>query len=236
MKSAALESLEALLGAKKLAGTLTPAWATPAGVSPTGIPQLDVELGGGWRRGEISELIGGRSTGRTIVLARTLSAATAAGGVVALVDALDRLDPRSMAMAGVDLHRLLWIRGPALTVELSRPTLVDEALHRAIRAFDLVIRAGGFSVVALDLADIPPRSVRALPWATWLRLAHANEGRPTSGVLVGDGPMGRSARGASVTLTGKAIWKGASRQSRQLEGFEIRQLAPPVLTQPQPQA
>ena len=43
-----------------------------------------------------------------------------------------------------------------------------------------------------------------LPWATWMRLAHANEGRPTAGVLVGQAPMGRSARGATLALEARA--------------------------------
>jgi hypothetical protein len=199
-------------------------------VCSSGVPALDEQIGGGWRQGELSEVTGSRSTGRTSVLLATLAAATSRGGVAALVDATDRLDPRSAAAAGVDLARLLWVRGPALTMELARPMpprpMMEEAVHRAIRAFDLILRAGGFSVAALDLADVPPRVVRALPWATWLRLAHANEGRPTSGLLIGEAPMGRSARGVSVALSGSPIWIGASDQSRQLEGIQIRTDAP----------
>jgi RecA/RadA recombinase len=84
----------------------------------TGLGALDAMLGGGWRRGEVSELIGARSTGRTSVLFATLAAATARGDVVGLVDALDRFDPASAAAAGVDLDRVLWVRGPTLTAEL----------------------------------------------------------------------------------------------------------------------
>lgn len=223
MESAALERLETLLDARKLGRTLTSAWAVPSiEVVSTGLRELDEQLGGGWRQGEISELMGGRSTGRTTVLAATLAAATAAGGVVALVDAIDRLDPLTVAGAGVDLSRLLWVRGPSLTAEMARAAVIEEAIYRAIRAFDLIVRAGGFAVVALDLADVPWRSVRTLPWATWLRLAHANEGRPTAGLLVGDGPMGRSARGVSVSLAGKAVWRGDSNQRREFRGIEIR--------------
>ena len=40
-----------------------------------------------------------------------LAAATARGELVALVDALDMFDVESAAAAGVDLDRLLWIRG-----------------------------------------------------------------------------------------------------------------------------
>jgi RecA/RadA recombinase len=225
MTSAARERLQALLGARKLAGTLTSASfrALPdVRVVSTGVSWLDKRLGGGWRQGEISELVGTRSSGKTGLLAASLTAITARGGVAALVDAFDRLDPLSLAQAGADLGRVLWVRGPAMTVEHARPSLIEAALVRAIRAFDLAIRAGGFSLVALDLTDVPTRYVRRLPWATWQRLAHANEGRPTVGLLVGNGSMGRSARGTSVTLTTTTRWIGTSDQSRRFGGFADR--------------
>jgi hypothetical protein len=219
------ERLEALLDARKLGGALRPIWAlggTNVRVISTGVPQLDQTLGGGWRQGEISELVGGRSAGKTSVLLASLTAATAEGGVAAIVDAVDRLDPASLQDRGADLRRMLWVRGAAITIELARPALIEEAVSRAVRAFDLILRAGGFSLVALDLSDVPSRYVRALPWATWKRLAYANEGRPTVGLIVGQEPMGRSARGVSIALTTSPVWTGTSDQSRRFGGFETR--------------
>jgi hypothetical protein len=227
------EQLEALLDARRLGGALRPVWAlggTNVRVTSTGVPWLDQALGGGWRQGEISEIVGGRSTGKTSVLLASLTAATAEGGVAAIVDAVDRLDPVSLlsvgrgeaACAGVDPSRLLWVRGAAITIEMARPAFIEEVVSRAVRAFDLIIRAGGFSLVALDLSDVPSRYVRALPWATWKRLAHANEGRPTVGLIVGQEPMGRSARGVSIALTTVPVWTGTSDQSRRFVGFENR--------------
>ena len=75
-------------------------------------------------------------------------------------------------------------------------------------------------LAALDLADVPGRYVRLLPPATWLRLAHANEGRATAGLLVGEAPMGRSARGVSLALDGqRAVWEGKSPQQRAMKRF-----------------
>jgi recombination protein RecA len=227
MKSASVSRLESLLQARRLDGTLTRTWLPEAGVSaiPSGVAAVDRALGGGWRRGEVSELIGPRSSGRTTVLLSTLAAATADEGVVGLVDAVDRFDPASASEAGVDLNRVLWVRGPALTVESARPDSLDRAVHQAIRAVDLIVRAGGFSVVALDMADVPPRHVRALPWTTWLRLAHTNEGRDTVCLLVGDAPMGKSARGASVRLAATPRWTGTSAQSRRFVSLDIHVVA-----------
>jgi RecA/RadA recombinase len=233
MKSSALARLESLLQSRKLDTTL--AWTSPGPVAidaiPTGVPAVDAVLrDGGWRRGEVSELIGPRSSGRTTVLVSTLAAAARQGEVVALVDALDRFDPVTAAAAGLDLERVLWIRGCTTTVDRVRRgrrtgagrSMLFDALQRSVRALDLVIRAGGFAVAALDVADVPARVLRELPWTTWMRLAHANEGRRTVCLLVGDAPMGKSARGASVRLAASPQWAGDSLQSRRFAGLGIR--------------
>ena len=57
------------------------------------------------------------------------------------LDPADALDPLSVRAAGVDLSRLLWIR----------PTGRD-ALKQALQAADMVLDAGGFAALVLDLA------------------------------------------------------------------------------------
>jgi recombination protein RecA len=225
MASATLTKLESLLAARKLDSTLarkdSDAQAT---LVTTGIKSLDASLGAGWRRGEVSEILGGASTGRASVLCATLAAATARGELVALVDTFDRVDPITAAATGLDLSRVLWVRGPSLTPSAAmsrRDSLVESAVLRAVRACDLILRAGGFGVVALDLAGAPARALRDLASSTWMRLAHANAGQQTVCLLVGEQPMGRSARGVSVRLTSSGRWSGASPQSRRFAGFEI---------------
>jgi hypothetical protein len=216
MPSLAVERLESALQARHFDRTLISHRLPGGRVASTGWPSLDTALGGGWAQGDLSEAIGRRSSGRTSLLHATLAAATQRGAVVALVDAVDRFDPRSAAAAGVDLDRLLWIRGPALTAEQARLTLVEQAVTKAVRAFDLVIRAGGFAVAAIDLADLSPRVVGALPMATWMRIARVNSGRDTAGLLIGDAPMGRSAGGVSIRLSADGAWTGASAQQHRL--------------------
>jgi len=217
MPSASVAALESLLTTGQFAHTLIRPWAVdaPARVLSTGLSVLDGMLAGGWRQGELSELVGPPSSGRTSVCAASLAAATARGGLAAVVDAMDQLDPRLAAGAGCDLERVLWVRGPSLTVAATRP-LLDRALRQAVRAFDLIVRAGGFSLVVLDVADMPPPVLRALPVTTWMRVARSNEGQKTVCMLVGPMPLGRSARGVTVQLSATSHWSGTSLQSRRL--------------------
>jgi len=220
--SHALTRLETLLAARKLDATVARQDdVRRPETAPAGIASLDTALGGGWRCGEVSEVIGAASSGRTGVLLSALATATATGGLVALIDAFDRLDPVTAAAAGVDLPRVLWVRGPALSLP-GRPGMVTAAIKQAIRAFDLVIRAGGFSVVALDVAGAPAQAFRDLAPATWQRLAYVVAGQPTAALIVGDRPMGRSARGVTVRLEAARRWTGTSPQSRRLGGLEIQ--------------
>src|SRR5437870_2183544 len=129
--------LESLLRTRQLDRTLTTSLPPrdpqdEQASAPTGLTALDARLEGGFPRGQLSELIGPRSSGRTSLLWRMLAAATARGELVALVDALDTCDPVSASAAGVDLDRLLWIRGhvtpnPGLCRDLNQRAL-DQAL------------------------------------------------------------------------------------------------------------
>jgi hypothetical protein len=201
--------LESLLRAKRLDRTLTsalPAVPSSSGsqdelaVAATDLSPLDARLGGGFPRGQLSELVGPRSSGRTSLLLRTLAAATARGELVALVDALDRLDVASADAAGIDLERLLWIRGHVV----SNPGLCRDsnqrALEQAMKALTLVLQAGNFGVVALDVADAPPDAIRRLPFTTWFRLQRMVEGSQMTCVLVGAERVARSSAGLTIEL------------------------------------
>ncbi|HUR35043.1 MAG TPA: hypothetical protein VM032_14670 [Vicinamibacterales bacterium] len=190
---------------RRLDRTLTSAMpaADPAddqAVGSTGVSTLDARLGGGLPRGHLSEIVGPRSSGRTSLLLQVLAAATARGELVAIVDALDMLDAASAAAAGVDLTRLLWIRGHVVTNPGLCRDLNQRAMEQAVKALGLVLQAGNFGLVVLDLGDAPLDAVRRLPFTTWLRLQRMVEGRQTMCVLVGSEPMSRSSAGLSIKL------------------------------------
>ena len=136
---------------------------------------------------------------------QTAAAATRRGELVALVDALDMFDVESAAAAGVDLDRLLWIRGHVV----SNPGLCRDtnqrALEQAIRAFTLVLQAGNFGLVIFDAAEAPAEAIRRLPFTTWLRLQRMVEGSQTMCLLVGGEPMARSSAGLTLRLRHEGI-------------------------------
>src|ERR1700736_2643503 len=79
-------------------------------LQPSGISELDALLGGGFPRGSLVELCGAGSSGRTSLAFSLLAQATERQEACAFVDVSDSLDPVSLAAAGVELPRLLWIR------------------------------------------------------------------------------------------------------------------------------
>jgi hypothetical protein len=240
MSALARADLEHLLRVRKLDTTLTSAKPLVAGgcaVAPTSLAAIDGPLGGGWPRGQVSELVGAVSSGLTWVAAMSLAAATRRGELAALIDTTDTFDPPSAATAGFLWPHLLWVRGTALgpappcwpaTRPGREPDLWQVAVDRAIKAAALVLDAGGFDVVVLDLLGVPPALVGRLPFTTWRRLQRMIEGRRTACVLLHARPVGRSAGGVTVRLdpAGSVAgrWVGASARACRLEGvqFEVR--------------
>jgi hypothetical protein len=218
--STARAKLESLLRARKLDVTLTTtaSWRTADQaaddrLAPTGWAVLDTALGGGLRRGHLSEVIGARSSGRSTVFCSLAAAATARGEVVALVDTHDRFDPGSADAAGVDLGRLLWIRDSGNS-------------ERALKAMNLVLQAGGFGVVGFDLSDVRGLALRQFPHTTWMRLSRVIEGSVTVAVLIGSEHIARSPGGVTVALESASadlagIWSGATPRARRLRGLTI---------------
>lgn len=220
MPAAARVALESLLRERKLDRTLTSSspqpWADREDLAPTGVPSLDAHLDGGVPRGQLSEIVGPRSSGRTSLALALAAAATARGELVAFIDTLDRGDAASMLRAGVDASRLLWVRGRDVPLsrqalapdwEPSRPrpgrvrsSLVARALDRAVKAANLVLQAGGFGLVVIDLADVPLDVVHDLPFTTWMRLQRVLEGSDTACVIVAAASISRSGGGVSLRL------------------------------------
>src|SRR2546428_13231937 len=94
-------------------------------------------------RGEITEIVGGLSSGRTSHLLACLRGVVGRGETAALVDTEETFDPGSAAEAGPDLRRPLGVGCGS-----NRET--------ALRAPDLLARCRGVARVRLDLGERLP--------------------------------------------------------------------------------
>jgi hypothetical protein len=158
---------------------------------PIGVRPLDAVLNGGLPRGRISELIGPLSSGKTSLALTLLATATRRGEVVACIDPAEALHPASLAIAGTDLQRLLWVRPPSATA--------------AMRCAELLLQAGGFAVVVLDLGVSPPRPLRG---QVWPRLLHAAEQSHTALIVVAPERVAGSFAAVSLGLQRRTpLWR-----------------------------
>jgi hypothetical protein len=170
---------------RRFPAALTPAPHAIRETAPTGIAEVDLLLGGGLPIGAISEVAGPESSGRTSLALSFLAGRTRKGLVCAWVDAGDALDAESAAASGVNLKQLLWVRCRS---ESTIARGQDRAkpwprLDQALRATDLLLQAGGFAALVLDLGGTAPEHGARIPLATWFRFRQA-AGRSRCSLLV----------------------------------------------------
>jgi len=213
-------TLESSLGEQLSSTLLLRERAAPLTV-PFGIAALD-RLTGGLPRAALSEITGPPSSGRTGVMLAALAGATRRQEICALVDAGDSFDPASAAAAGLDLERLLWVRcgpgsapparsnaarrgnsaaGPARSAGFA----YGGALEQVLKVTDLLLQAGGFGMVALDLGDIPAESARRVPLTSWFRFRRAVEPTATVLLLIEQEPCAKSCASLVLRMQAEAI-------------------------------
>jgi hypothetical protein len=143
------------------------------------------------------------------VLLALLARVTANQEYGALIDTSDAFDPASAVQAGVHLSHLLWIR------------CGGNAEH-ALKAADLVVQAGGFGAVVMDLADTPPRTASRISLASWFRLRHAVERTPAALIVLAQTLNARSCSTLQLEMhTEKTRWSG-EHFGKLLRGLTIR--------------
>ena len=168
----------------------------PVETLPTGIYEIDSALQG-FPRGAITEIRGAASSGQTSLLLSALSKATSREEICAVVDCNDTFDLSSAAKAGVDLDRILWIR-------------CRHNLERAFKAVDMILHAGGFGFVALNLCDVPARTLCRIISSWWFRFRRAIEDTPTGLMVLTPITVVRSCAALTLELTKeRAVWPSA---------------------------
>jgi recombination protein RecA len=83
-------------------------------------------------------------------------------------------------------------------------------LDQAIRATDLLLQAGGFSAIVLDLGSIAPKHVTRIPLATWFRFRQAADLSRTSLLVLSQITCAKSSaamvlRFEEITVTGTTV-------------------------------
>ena len=147
-------------------------------------------------RGALIEISGPASSGRTSLLNSLLAAASCGQEFCALLDAEDTFDPESAAAAGVRLSQVLWVR-------------CRGNVEHALKAADMLVQAGGFGLVAIDLGDTPGKVVRRIPLAAWFRLRHAVENTRTTLVVMAQQIHAPSCSVLKIELgRRRTLWKG----------------------------
>ena len=262
--------IEATL-AERIPSALTPMARVPYPVAPTGIPEIDLLLHGGFPVGALSEVVGPECSGRTSLALAFVASMTQAGKVCAWVDVSDTLHPESAAAMGVDLSRLLWVRcgsspvpchrpvrglkgkpqchqqvaaipewrrmafrrsqrfarplnrsslrrsapqtSPKLSNRIwSQPTKLPAAaiktprskswarLEQALRVTDLLLQAGGFSCIVLDMGSLNAEYALRVPLATWFRFRAAAERLQSNVLLLTQHACSRNSAGLVLRL------------------------------------
>jgi hypothetical protein len=165
-----------------------------------GIPEID-SLTEGLPRGGLTEICGPPCSGRTSLLVSALASRTAQAEVCALVDGRDAFDPHAAAAAGVELKQLLWVR--------------CRNIEQALRSTDLLLQGGGFGMIAVDLSDISPATVRYVPLNAWFRFRRAVEDTPTILMLIEQEPNAKTCASLVLRLgLVRVRWAGTGVENR----------------------
>jgi len=167
----------------------------------TGLAVLDEALGGGLPRGRVTELAGAPSTGRTGLACAIAATATRAGETIAWVDPADALEPEAAAAAGIALARLLWVR--------------PRGVSDAFRAAEILLGAGGFGLVVLDV------DARRTATGVWPRLARAAERTGSALLVVASRREAGTFAALGLELDARRVrWSGGPGRLVLLEGID----------------
>jgi len=206
---------------RRFPAALTPAPRTQPQLAPTGIADVDELLGGGLPVGAISEVIGPECSGRTSLALAFLGRCTHEGRVCAWVDVEDALDPESAAANGVRLKQLLWVRCGEKQRGQKKEGKPWGRLDQALRATDLLLHAGGFSAIVLDMGGMAAEYARRIPLATWFRFRQAAQRTRCTLIAIGQRACAQSS--ADLVLECNLVRASAESQTV-LAGFsyEVR--------------
>jgi len=126
-----------------------------------------------------------------------LAHATAHEETCALIDTNDVFAPVEASAAGVDFDRLLWVR-------------CGGNLENAFKAADLLVHAGGFGLVILDLGNVAGKEASRIISSWWYRFRRSVENSPTVMMVISEEGCTRSCAALTLELNGSGEWSQAN--------------------------
>jgi len=101
-------------------------------------------------------------------------------------------------------------------------------LEQSLKATDLLLQAGGFGLVVLDLCDISLTAARRIPLTTWFRFRRAVENTATAFVVVEQQPHAKSCASLVMEFTTRhANWSEAAEQDGTIVGTHFAERIAP---------
>jgi hypothetical protein len=98
-----------------------------------------------------------------------------------------------------------------------------------LRAADLLLHAGGFGVVVLDLPEVAPEVWNRIPTSWWYRFQRAAEHTPTILLLCTERAQARACAQTSIELTAPSVhWQGNSSLALLHRVHTLAQMRKPV--------
>jgi hypothetical protein len=152
-------------------------------------------------KGAISEVFGSSSCGKTALLHSFLAEAAGGGECGCVIDVLNAFDPLSAAQAGIDLRRILWVRGKGRESQVR--------IDHTFKCVDMILHGGGFGVVILDLSEVQSRDLNRIPLSYWYRFRLAVQNTPTRLIVAVDVPIVKSCARLQLEAKRESIlWNG----------------------------
>jgi hypothetical protein len=165
--------------------------------SPLELNRLKPFFLNGLDRGSMLEVSGSPSSGRTAVSLYILAESISRGETCAIIDLQNAFHPASLGQSGVSLQQLCWVRCNGNT-------------EHAMRSADLLLHAGGFGVVLLDLCGARTQTLNRIPTSYWFRFQRAIEDTSTILLICSEQQLARSCARYSLAIKNRKFhWKGS---------------------------
>lgn len=124
------------------------------------------------------------------------------------------------------VHEAVEVRTDApLSPARAARKLAFRKLEQGLRAADLLLQAGGFSLIALDGADLAAEITRRVPLTTWYRFRRAVESTPTAFVVLDREAVATGCASLSLrmerTRARKSPRDGRPTHAALLEGMDV---------------